>query len=187
MLSSSSNPFVRERSVSSTPTQSTLLTEWTSNNGTAINDTNLTQCSNKRGLDITNDSTQGTNKYASRSPHRSTWTTYETIQQRSLYGQRMFGRRIHGKEISREDTLNSPLISLSVFDLWLILVSGRPLLQRYQCHEDQVYYYFFPDGKSCVPFVCDYAHGKAQPPGKRQVTHTKIIPFSSQPRTMATY
>ncbi|SAM04270.1 hypothetical protein [Absidia glauca] len=132
MLSSSSNPFVRERSVSSTPTQSTLLTDWTSNSGTAINDTNLTQCSNKRGLDITNDSTQGTNKHAYRSPHRSTWTTYETIQQRSLYGQRMFGRRIH--------------------------VSGRPLLQRYQCHEDQVYYYFFPDGKSCVPFVCDYAH-----------------------------
>ncbi|KAI8328138.1 WD40-repeat-containing domain protein [Chlamydoabsidia padenii] len=57
---------------------------------------------------------------------------YETIQHRALYGPRMFGRRIH--------------------------VSGRPLLQRYQSHQDQIYYYFFPNGKSCVPLSCDYAH-----------------------------
>ncbi|KAI8082767.1 WD40-repeat-containing domain protein, partial [Halteromyces radiatus] len=37
-------------------------------------------------------------------------------------------------------------------------VSGRSILQRFQCYEDQIYYFYFPDYTSCTPFVCDYAH-----------------------------
>ncbi|CAO3591639.1 unnamed protein product [Absidia cylindrospora] len=39
-----------------------------------------------------------------------------------------------------------------------IHVSGRSILQHYKCHSDQIYYFYFPDFTSCIPFVCDYAH-----------------------------
>ncbi|CAO3637131.1 unnamed protein product [Cunninghamella echinulata] len=60
------------------------------------------------------------------------WNTYQAIQYRSLYGRRLFGRKIH--------------------------VSGKSLLQQFQCNKEQIFYFYFPDLKSCTPFACDYAN-----------------------------
>ncbi|ORZ14130.1 WD40-repeat-containing domain protein [Absidia repens] len=86
----------------------------------------------KRSYHTLNNTSCQTYNPISSSQRFTSWTTHETIQNRSLYGKRMFGRKIH--------------------------VSGRSLLQRFQCHPSQIYYFYFPDYASCIPFACDYAH-----------------------------
>ncbi|ORX57008.1 WD40 repeat-like protein [Hesseltinella vesiculosa] len=57
---------------------------------------------------------------------------YQSIQCRSMFGNRLFGRKIH--------------------------YSGRSILDRYRCHDNQVYYFYFPDYTSCLPYSVDYSH-----------------------------
>ncbi|KAI8387987.1 WD40-repeat-containing domain protein [Radiomyces spectabilis] len=75
------------------------------------------------------------NKILKRFHHRTDptlWNQYHALQQRSLYGQRIFGRKIN--------------------------FSARSLLPLYQCPTNQIYRFYLDNDKDCFPFYCSYAH-----------------------------
>ncbi|KAI8062393.1 WD40-repeat-containing domain protein [Gongronella butleri] len=65
---------------------------------------------------------------------RGPLSRYQFIQYRSMYGTQLYGR-----------TVNHGLRSL-------------PLYNRYQCPDNQVYYFYFEDYSPCLPYSIDYAH-----------------------------
>ncbi|CAO3641632.1 unnamed protein product [Cunninghamella blakesleeana] len=65
---------------------------------------------------------------------------------------------------------NGILIKLYITVLYMVDVS---LVEKYmfECNKDQIFYFYFPDLKSCTPFGCDYANS---------TTHSNLLAVADE-------
>ncbi|KAG2218996.1 hypothetical protein INT45_007658, partial [Circinella minor] len=71
-------------------------------------------------------------EYRTHTTNPRTWSVHKALRMRAIHG-----RRYNGQVIN---------------------IPGRKLLERFQCHDQNIYRFYYPNGRKCVPFVCSYSH-----------------------------
>ncbi|KAI9255057.1 WD40-repeat-containing domain protein [Phascolomyces articulosus] len=76
--------------------------------------------------------TETVEEYRNQTTNPQTWSVHKALRMRAIHGRRYRGQSIN--------------------------IPGRKLLERFQCHDQSIYRFYYPNGQDCVPFACAYSH-----------------------------